>query len=528
VIADLATQPNSHQAVDTDVLIIGAGIAGLVLADRLRRKKIRVAVLESGGLEQAEESHPLNRVVQLGDAYSGAISGRFRCLGGTSTRWGGALIPFLANDFSERPYLDLPAFPVGMDAIRPYLSEVEKLFGIDDGSYEEKFVNEIGAEKYIPTGDPDFQARFAKWPAFKKRNLAALFKDLIKNDRDLQVSINSTVTAIDINADSGRVVSVTGRHENGHSITVAAKHFVICAGAIESTRLLLLLDRQQGRRIFEGCRALGRYFYDHISVPLASIRANDATRLNRMAGFRFIGSTMRSLRFELSPSAQKSERVGSAFGHISFKTERETGFDVLRDLLRSQQRGGPIPPKLLLGALRDVPFLARLGLWRAAYNQLLWPVPATYDLHVVAEQMPRLDNYIALSAETDWFGLPRAAINWRVSAQDRGTFAVFRRLFDRFWDRNGLRKLGDLIWMNETSSDLTARTSQVDVFHPGGTTRMGVDRRSAVVDTNLGVFGVSNLWTASTAAFPSGGGANPTLTLMLFTMRLADHLTNKT
>jgi choline dehydrogenase-like flavoprotein len=524
VIADLATQSIAHKAVETDVLIIGAGVAGLVLADSLRRKRIRVAVLESGGLEQSEESHPLNRVIQLGDAYSGATLGRFRCLGGTSTRWGGALIPFLANDFSERSYLNLPAFPVAMDAIRPYLGEVEKLFGIDDGSYEEKFIIEIGAQKYIPTGDPDFQARFAKWPAFKKRNVAALFNDLIKNDRDLAVSINATVTAFDIDAGSGRVVSVTGRHESGHSTTVTAKQFVICAGAIESTRLLLLLDRQEDQRIFEGCKALGRNFYDHISVPLASIRANDAKRLNRMAGFRFIGSTMRSLRFELSPSAQKSERVGSAFGHISFKTEHETGFDTLRHVLRSMQRRGTIPPKLLLGALRDLPFLARLGFWRAVHNQLLWPVPATYDLHVVAEQMPRLDNYIALSSELDWFGLPRAAINWRVTAQDRGTFAVFRRLFDRFWDRHGLRTVGELVWTNEAGANPNDQASQVDVYHPGGTTRMGIDHRSAVVNTNLGVFGVPNLWTASTAVFPSGGGANPTLTLMLFTMRLADHL----
>lgn len=130
MIVDLATQSEVHRSVETDVLIVGAGIAGLILANRLRHEKKRVTVLESGGLEQVDESHPLNRVVQLGDAYSGATHGRFRCLGGTSTRWGGALIPFLDNDLSARPYLDLPAFPVSMDAVRPYLDSVEQLFGI--------------------------------------------------------------------------------------------------------------------------------------------------------------------------------------------------------------------------------------------------------------------------------------------------------------------------------------------------------------------------------------------------------------
>jgi choline dehydrogenase-like flavoprotein len=62
------------------------------------------------------------------------------------------------------------------------------------------------------------------------------------------------------------------------------------------------------------------------------------------------------------------------------------------------------------------------------------------------------------------------------------------------------------------------------VFHPGGTTRMGRNAREAVVDTNLKAFAIANLWVASTSVFPSGASANPTMTLLLFTLRLADHL----
>src|SRR5579863_4870131 len=98
VINDLASQLEARRDVETDVAIVGAGIAGLLLATRLRRHGLRVTVLESGGFEQNGETHPLNRVVQTGDAYSGATRGRFRCLGGTSTRWGGALLPYLTND----------------------------------------------------------------------------------------------------------------------------------------------------------------------------------------------------------------------------------------------------------------------------------------------------------------------------------------------------------------------------------------------------------------------------------------------
>lgn len=505
--------------VSTDVLIVGAGIAGLVLASRLRRKRVRVTVLESGGRDQVEQTHPLNNVVQLGDAYAGALEGRFRCLGGTSTRWGGALLPFLLTDLRSRPYLGLPGFPVGMEELLPYLSEVEKLFEIDGGSYEEELVKQIGASRHIPTGDADFQVRFAKWPPFKNRNVALLLNKMLKQDNDLEVSINSTVTGFEL-ADGGEVSSVTARHESGRTVTVAAKQAIICAGAIETTRLLLLINRQHENKPFEGCEALGQYFYDHISLPLAEIQASNVNALNRMAGFRFVGSTMRSLRFELTSLAQSRERTGSAFGHISFKTTQETGFDALRQFMRRQQSTGRIELKQFFAVAGELPYFARLGFWRAIHRQLLWPTPAVYELHVVAEQLPRPSNRITLSPSADAFGLPMAAIDWRVSSDDCRIFKVYRQLFELFWARHGLQALGSLKWSEESA----LQGSQTDVYHPGGSTRMGADRRSAVLDRNLKVFGLSNLWSASTAAFPSGGGANPTLTLILFTMRLADHL----
>jgi choline dehydrogenase-like flavoprotein len=527
MIVDLAQQQDAHRSLDTDVLIVGAGIAGLILAVRLRRASIRVAVIESGGREQVSETHPFNRVLQLGDAYSGASKGRFRCLGGTSTRWGGALIPFVDQDLSARPYLGLPGFPINPIEIRRYLPDIETVFELDSGSYEEDFVDKIAARKYIPIGDPDFKTRFAKWPAFKSRNVAVLFRTQIEADADLQVWINATAIRFELNKENGRLQSVTGGCGNDRTVTVRARHFAICAGAIESTRLLLLLDREYNGRIFEGCNALGRFFNDHISVFMARIRAKQVTKLNRMAGFRFVGTTMRSLRFELSAIAQERERIGNAFAHVSFKTEAGTGFDALREFLRSLQRSGRVSPSLLVDVLRDLPYLAKLGFWRARYNQLAWPVPATYELHVVAEQMPRADNYITLASEIDTFGLPLGAINWRVSAEDLSTFSVLKRCIDQFWTRQGLQSIGDLDWAYDAEDSSREQLSHSDVYHPGGSTRMGTNRSSAVVTSDLRLFEIPNLWVASTSVFPTGGGENPTMMLMAFTMRLADRLSGR-
>ena len=60
--------------------------------------------------------------------------------------------------------------------------------------------------------------------------------------------------------------------------------------------------------------------------------------------------------------------------------------------------------------------------------------------------------------------------------------------------------------------------------HHLGTTRMSDSPLNGVVDSNCKVHGMSNLYVAGSSVFPTGGHANPTLTLIALTLRLADHL----
>jgi choline dehydrogenase-like flavoprotein len=150
--------------LEADVLVIGAGIAGLLLATRLASAGKRVVVLESGGERQEGEIHPLNQVVHLRSIYSGAANGRFRCLGGPSTRWGGAMIPFLATDLADGKW------PIAHSDLMAYLPEVERLFALPASSYALRDLT-----RRVDGQPPSHIARLASWPAFRRRNVATLF-----------------------------------------------------------------------------------------------------------------------------------------------------------------------------------------------------------------------------------------------------------------------------------------------------------------------------------------------------------------
>ena len=66
-----------------------------------------------------------------------------------------------------------------------------------------------------------------------------------------------------------------------------------------------------------------------------------------------------------------------------------------------------------------------------------------------------------------------------------------------------------------------------DASHHMGTTRMGTDPSTSVVDPDCRVHGIDNLYVAGSSVFPASGYANPTLTIIALALRLGDHLASE-
>jgi choline dehydrogenase-like flavoprotein len=510
----LAGAPAAFTRLEADVLVVGGGIAGLLLATRLASTGKRVVVLESGGMWQEGETHPLNEVVHLRSVYDGAANGRFRCLGGTSTRWGGAMIPFLPADLANGQW------PIAHADLVAYLPEVERLFALPPGRYD--FPDLTRRDDNSP---PSHLARLAKWPAFQRRNVAVLLNAELHAEDGPEVWIHATATRFAF-APNGRLESVEAEAPDGRRLLVHATETVIAAGAIESTRLLLLANRQHDNQLFAPDGVLGRYFYDHLLVAVGRIVPADRKALNRVAGFRFEGRGMRNLRFEPTEDPAIRAQVPPGFAHIAFTSPEGSGLDALRALYRRLQQRRLPDASTLARLAKAAPWLARATWWRFAERRLLYPSDAAIELHMVIEQRPVAENRILLSSERiDVFGQPLAAIDWGVSREDEAALTRSTDFFCNLWLASPLVRLGEID--RRSPIEAASELSKGGVYHPGGSARMGRGPTDGVVDSDFRVFRIPNLSLVSTAAFPTGGGANPTMMLMMAALRTADRLAGR-
>ena len=140
-----------------------------------------------------------------------------------------------------------------------------------------------------------------------------------------------------------------------------------------------------------------------------------------------------------------------------------------------------------------------------------------YDITPRAEMLPSAGNRVFLTGERDPSGLYRPAARCVLDARDFLNVELTLRVFGESLIRLGkgrARVINDRIYKEVWGGG-----------HIMGTTRMGQNPSSSVVDTDGRVHGYHNLFVAGSSVFPSGGGyANPTLTIVALALRLADTL----
>jgi choline dehydrogenase-like flavoprotein len=193
------------------------------------------------------------------------------------------------------------------------------------------------------------------------------------------------------------------------------------------------------------------------------------------------------------------------------------GVDSLRKL-RSAVRNGNVPKdwgKLLGHVINDSG-----GVALNAYKKVMrrfHKIPV-FLLNHMAEQAPNPSSRVTLGQERDALGQNRVQLDWHLSPIDIRSMIRAQGIIDEELRRAGLGRLRIELEDETPPSDLHGG------WHHMGTTRMHVDPQKGVVDENCKVHGISNLFIAGSSVFPTGGYANPVLTIVALAIRLADHI----
>lgn len=499
---------------DASVCIIGGGIAGLVLATRLAARGLDVHLLEAGGLLQEEQSQALYRAEMASDDHTGSTLGRFRTFGGSSTQWGGQLLPFTPDIFSPPPGSTSPSWPVTEPELHPFYLQAEAILGVDPLPFTADLLPALGHPPLPPA--PDVVVRFAKWIPFARRNLAnTLGAEALAHPR---ITVFSHANATELHGSPGAITAVRTVNYRGEPFTFTARHFVVCAGTVESSRLLL----NSPAAVPNPHDQLGRYFHDHLSFHAAEFRSPARERALELLGPFFVAGTMHTCKLEASADLRLRQNLQAVMAHIVVEEPPDSGAAAIRNLLRSVQRGR-VKEAIganLLPVLRGTGDVLKLLFYSRFRGRRAVSKRATLFLNVDVEQAPNPHNRIRLSpSETDSLGMPKTIVDWHVGDPERDTAARYAHLVQPYLQTLGIDP-GD--WTESVRAGTPP--TMADTYHAMGGLRMGTDPAHSVVDPHLTVHGVRNLSVASCAVFPSGSSSNPTFTLMALTLRLAERL----
>jgi choline dehydrogenase-like flavoprotein len=231
---------NLAHGVDTDwdVIVIGAGAVGLVTAVTLTRAGLRVLLLETGSTDPGT-AQDLNEEGMIGRAHLGALHGRARVVGGTTTLWGGQLTQFVPYDFEARAIMPDAAWPISFTEVEKYYGDVARLLGLDLAHLNDSsLLPTIG----VAAQEAGCEFFLTRW--LRESNLARWFAEDLKGRPNLLVAPSCHASELLCGDDGSTITGARVHAKDGRRTDFRAGRVVLACGTIEISRLLLLTARK--------------------------------------------------------------------------------------------------------------------------------------------------------------------------------------------------------------------------------------------------------------------------------------------
>jgi len=525
---------NEHprdQLIETDICVIGAGAAGISIVHELRKSSLNICLLESGRLTTDMVHQRLKEPASREGDYltAGCVLRRW---GGTTNHWGGNSKPLDDIDFSQRDWVDYSGWPINKADLEPWYQAANELVG--GGLYAYTRQSMLDADWPYP----DFGLEFLEdvyWRASDNpTDFASIYRDDFEQAANVRVFLNATVTNLDANETAASVTTATIQSPEGNQARIRARFFIVAAGCMESSRMLLASNDVQPEGLGNQSDNVGRFFQMHPHVDIGRI-VNLDERLIALLGQHRHGGARIIPGLSPSPASQEEMQMLNVGIQLQGIPDDESGYAVFRKAARELSiqyaawKGGfdnELSDEFgdwVGGALTDIDSVIA-GLWESYKNPRFTGqlIPGQANIYVQAEQAPNPDSRIYLSNEMDAMGVPRVIQDCRVLPIDKHSLRATGELLGRELGviNGGRVQLADWLMDDEIAweSDIWGGC------HHMGTTRMSESPAAGVVDKNLKLHTIDNTYVASGSVFTTGGHANPTINIVALSLRLADHI----
>jgi choline dehydrogenase-like flavoprotein len=528
-----------------DLCVVGTGPAGTTVVNELVDSGLRICVLESGRRVPTPYGDRLRRVVSDGieiKEYS-----RERVLGGASTTWAGLSSPLEPIELAPRPWAKIPGWPIAA-------AELAALYGEAVARY--RFPPPASFEA---DGFARLRSKGELQPAWQRIDEKVFLacsepQDFGREWRaafeapGVDLWLDATLLRLEGEPGTSRVRAGVVRSSGGAEARVLARAFVLATGGIENARLLLVSRDQCPAGLGNEYDQVGRCLMNHpknyrgvlhLARPARNLPYYFGCLHGGFAGYaglrlapaeqRRLGLLHSYVRLEpLFPWTDsrgvealvvlvkasgsffrrwKARRAGEV---VELRDYSETGDDTE---FRNKRRGLLGHLALCGVVLADLPKVCAYA-WHRLRRRAKPPVKRA-RLRNFMEMAPDPDNRVTLAEETDEHGRRLPLVRHACRELDRRSLVLLHEALAAEFERAGVGRL---------ESDLARAEPwpiDQDASHHMGTTRMGTDPRSSVVDPELRLHGVENVWLAGASVFPTSGCANPTMTIVALSIRLS-------
>ncbi|GAY14812.1 GMC oxidoreductase [Mycobacterium sp. shizuoka-1] len=531
------------ERVEWDVIVVGAGMGGGMLGQRLARSGRRVLFVEKGrstlpgtpgtirsAMPEIAEPQASRSKTTYYDALARGgrstdeitdISGRFPRKfvpyigagpGGSSALYGMVCERFFVDDFTPRQFFSDPgestvpeSWPISYEELAPWYTEAEKLLGVRGdadplrpeaatvglptappfSADNQPLVNYLAGRGLHPYHLPmacDYTDDCATCQAYlcpKGCKYDGGRSGVLPAVADYGAQLLAECRVLRLEADRTRVQRVICQRHND-MLALKAKIVVLAAGALATP--VLLLNSRSG----DWTRGL----------------ANRSDMVGR--------NLMRHVMDWIEIWPQRGSKITAE--------NKEIGLNDFYFI--DGQKYGTVQSASSMASLAPIDMMMNQPGWIA--KALRWTSPVArpvYDrvisgglvLAAIMEDLPYRDNRVLPSDRPSTDGRQRLRLQYHLHPNEIERREVF---------------LGALKEVLQPFRTLTLRTGENNgtLGHVCGTVRFGTDPAISVLDPNNRAHDVDNLYVVDASFFPSSSGINPSLTIAANALRVAEHI----